>query len=116
LRQVLDQPIDVKLHLLLDYAEMARLLATETMNEEVEMLTGTRYSRKESSQRNRRWGSSPGSIRIDSERVPVDGPRVRDVEAGKEHPLRRYQAMKEDPRSEEVAEAILLGLAQDDNE
>ena len=43
-------------------------------------------------------------------------PSVRDVEAGKQHPLRSYQAMKEDTRSEEVAEAILLGLAQDDNE
>jgi transposase-like protein len=93
---------------------MARLLATEIMDEEVEALTGARHSRKEPGQRHRRWGSNPGSIRIDGERVPVDVPRVRDVEAGKERPLESYQAMKRPGAPEGLAEAILLGLAQGD--
>ena len=116
LRQVLDQPVKVKLQLLQHYAEMARLLATEIMDEEVEALTGTRYSRKEPDQRHRRWGTNPGSIRIDGERVPVDVPRVRDVEAGKERPLQSYQAMKQGNGKDELVEAILLGLAQGDYE
>ena len=48
--------------------------------------------------------------------MPVDLARVRDVEAGKERPLQSYQAMKEDTRSDELAEATLLGLAQGDSE
>lgn len=116
LRQVLDQPVQVKLQLLQHYAEMARLLAGEIMDEEVEVLTGARHSRKEPDQRHRRWGTNPGSIRIDGERVPVDVPRVRDVEAGKERPLQSYQAMKQGNGKGGLAEAILLGLAQGDSE
>jgi transposase-like protein len=115
LERLLDQPIEVKLHLLQHYAEMARLLATEIMDEEVEMLAGERYSRdKPHGRRYRRWGRNPGSICVDGERVPVDVPRVRDVEAGMERPLQSYRSMKEAAPSNGLAEAILLGLAQGD--
>ena len=72
LQQVLDQPVKVKLQLLQHYAEMARLLAGEIMDEEVETLAGKRYSRaKPCGGRYRRWGSNPGSICVDGERVPA---------------------------------------------
>lgn len=45
LERLLDQPIEVKLHLLRHYAEMARLLAREITDEEVGTLTARRYSR-----------------------------------------------------------------------
>jgi len=115
LQQVLDQPVKVKLQLLQHYAEMARLLAGEIMDEEVETLAGERYSRdKPCGGRYRRWGQNPGSIRIDGERVPVDVPRVRDVEAGVERPLQSYRSMKEAAPPDGLAEAILLGLSQGD--
>lgn len=117
LRQVLDQPIDAKLQLLRHYAEMARLLATEIMNDEVEALAGARYSRdKPHEGRYRRWGRNPGSIRIDGERVPVDVPRVRDRIEEAERPLRSYQAMKGTDAPKGLADAILLGLSQGDYE
>lgn len=116
LEHLLDQPINVKLQLLQHHAEMARLLAEEILDEEVEALTGERYSRKPSGHRLRRWGSNPGSIRIKGERVPIDIPRVRDVEAGKERPLESYQAMKRTNVPDELVERILLGLSQDDYE
>jgi transposase-like protein len=117
LQQVLDQPVKVKLQLLQHYAEMARLLAGEIMDEEVETLAGERYSRdKPYGGRYRRWGQNPGSIRIDGERVPVDVPRVRDVEAGVERPLQSYRSMKEAAPPDGLAEAILLGLSQGDIE
>jgi len=122
LERLLDQPIEVKLHLLRHYAEMARLLATEIMDEEVEMLAGERYSRdKPHGRRYRRWGRNPGSICVDGERVPSAGipahvPRVRDVEASTERPLQSYQAMKQASVPDELVEAILLGLSQGDIE
>ncbi|NBB87557.1 MAG: IS256 family transposase [Bacteroidetes bacterium] len=117
LRRVLDEPIEVKLHLLQHYAEMARLLAAEIMDEEVETLAGERYSRdKPCGGRYRRWGRNPGSICVDGERVPVDVPRVRDVEAGVERPLQSYRSMKEAAPPGGLAEAILLGLSQGDYE
>ena len=45
LRRVLDERVEVKLHLLQHYAEMARLLAAEIMEEEVETLAIEHYSR-----------------------------------------------------------------------
>jgi len=48
--------------------------------------------------------------------VPIDVPLVRDAEAGDEHPLESYQAMTKADVPDELAEAILLGLAQNDYE
>ena len=91
IQHLLNQPIDVKLQLLQHHAQMARLLAGEILDEEVESLVGERHSRtRPQGKRLCRWGHNPGSIRIDGERVPIDVPRVRDVEAGEERPLRSY--------------------------
>jgi transposase-like protein len=116
LQHLMDQPPNVKLALLQHHAEMARLLAEDILEGEVEDLVGERYDRKASGNSLRRWGTNPGSIRIDGERVPLEVPRVRDVEAGEERPLQSYQAMKESAVSKELTDAILLGLSQGDYE
>jgi len=115
LRDVLDGSIDTKLHLPSRHAKMARLLAEEILEEEVEALAGERHSRERPSGKHLcRWGSNPGSIRIDEEKVPIDVPRVRDTDAGEEQTLESYQAMKSADTSEELTRAILLGLSQGD--
>lgn len=116
LSEVLRRGLDVKLHLLMHYAELARLLAREILDEEVIGLCGEHYSRdKPLEGRYRRWGSNPGSIRIGQERVPIDVPRVRDVAAERERPLRSYQQMKEPVEVDQrLEEAVLLGLSQRD--
>ncbi|NBB84882.1 MAG: IS256 family transposase [Bacteroidetes bacterium] len=117
LQDLMEQPLDVKLQLIQHHATMARLLASELLEEEVERLAGERYSRdKPHGGRYCRWGSNPGSIRIAGERVPLDVPRVRDREASAERPLQSYQAMKRAHVPEELTDAILLGLAQGDYE
>lgn len=117
IRHLLDQPIDVKLQLLQHHAQMARLLAGEILEEEVETLVGERNSRDHPTGEHLcRWGANPGSIRIDGERVPISVPRVRDTEAGTERPLQSYQAMKQADVPDELAETVLLGLAQGDYE
>jgi transposase-like protein len=93
---------------------MARLLAEEILDEEVESLAGERYSRKEDGNSLRRWGSNPGSIRIDGEKVPIDVPRVRDTDAEEERSLESYQAMKSAEPGPGLMKAILLGLSQGD--
>jgi len=110
--------LDVKLHLIQHYAELARLLAQEVLSDEVCSLCGERYSReKPHGGTYRRWGSNPGSIRIEDERVPMDVPRVRDVQAGHERPLESYARMKEPVEMDSrLEESILLGLSQRDYE
>ena len=115
LRDVLDGPIDTKLQLLKHHADMARLLAEEILEEEVEAVAGEHNSRNCPCGRHlHRWGYNPGSIRIDGEKVPVDIPRLRDKDAGEEHTLESYQAMKEAEVSRELTDSILLGLSQGD--
>jgi transposase-like protein len=93
---------------------MARLLAEEVLEEEVEALAGKRYSRKGDGNPFRRWGSNSGSIRIDGEKVPIEVPRVRDTDAEEERSLESYQAMKSAEVGPEMVKAILLGLSQGD--
>ncbi|MCS3668065.1 transposase-like protein [Salinibacter ruber] len=113
LRGVLDEPIDTKLQLLKHHADMARLLAEEILAEDVEALAGKRHSRDRPCGKHlQRWGYNPGSIRIDGEKVPIEIPRLRDKDAGEEHTLESYQAMKEAEVGEELTDSILLGLSQ----
>jgi len=111
LREVLDGPIDTKLRLIQHHAKMARLLAEEILDEEVESLAGECYSRKGEGNPFRRWGSNSGSIRIDGEKVPIDVPRVRNTGAEEERSLESYQAMKSAEVGPEMVKAILLGLS-----
>ena len=62
LREALDGPIDTKLRLIQHHAKMARLLAEEVLEEEVEDLAGKRHSRKKEGNPFRRWGSNSGSM------------------------------------------------------
>ena len=114
LRDVLDGPIDTKLQLLKHHADMARLLAEEVLDEEVESFAGERYSRKEERNPFRRWGYNPGSISIDGEKIPIEIPRLRDKNTEKEHTLESYQAMKEAEVGKELTDSVLLGLSQGD--
>jgi transposase-like protein len=116
LRDVLGCGLEVKLHLLQHYAELARMLACELLEDEVTALCGERYRReKPFDGRYSRWGSNPGSIKIRQERVPIEIPRVRETEAGREQPLKVYQQMKTSVDIDgAMEEAILLGLSQRD--
>ena len=115
LRDVLDGSIDTKLQLLKHHADMARLIAEEILEEEVEALAGERHSRDRPCGKHlRRWGYNPGSIWIDGEKVPIDIPRLRDKDSGEEHTLKSYQAMKEAEVGKELTDSILLGLSQGD--
>ncbi len=114
--ELMDAGIDVKLHLIQHHAQLAYMLAQELLQEEVVDLTGSKYERdKPMGSRYRRWGSNPGSIRINEERVPVRVPRVRDIEACQERPLESYQSLKEGlDIDDQLEKSILLGLSTRD--
>ena len=73
-------------------------LGLEAVSEELQRavieLAGPRYERKESDQPLRRWGSQPGSVYLGDQKLPVEVPRVRNVDGGSEVPLRAYQALR----------------------
>ena len=55
---------------------------TEELQRAVIELAGPRYERKESDQPLRRWGFQPGSVYLGDQKLPVEVPRVRDVDRG----------------------------------
>lgn len=108
--------LDMKLHMVQHHAQMAYLLAGELLNEELVYLTGQKHARdKPLDGRFRRWGTNPGSVRIDNERVPIRVPRVRDIEDERERPLESYQHLKAGfSIDERLEKSILLGLSTRD--
>ena len=75
------------------------------LQEEVTRLAGPRYQRKEADQAHRRWGGQPGSVYLSDQKLPIQVPRVRNVETQAEVLLDAYQALQS-PR--QVDDGLLL--------
>jgi transposase-like protein len=67
---------------------------TDELQQAVVELAGARYQRKASDQPLRRWGSQRGSVYLGDQKLPVDVPRVRNVDDGTEVSLDAYQALQ----------------------
>jgi len=81
---------------------------TEELQRAVVELAGPRYQRKGLDQPLRRWGSQRGSVYLADQKLPVEVPRVRNVDGDTEVPLRAYQALQT-PRK--MDEGLLKGIA-----
>ena len=77
------------------------------LQQAVSDLAGARYQRKASDQPLRRWGSQRGSVYLGDQKLPVDVPRVRNVDDDTEVTLRAYQALQT-PRK--MDEGLLLRM------
>ena len=113
---LLSQPIETKVEMLSQHLEVCRLVVNSILEEEVLDKCGVRYSHdKPHESRYSRYGFNPGSIQLGSQRVPIEVPRVREVESKKESPLESYKAMKELPdQDEQLVRAVLSGLSTRD--
>jgi transposase-like protein len=116
LRELLDQPLDVKVHLLQHHMELSRLLINELLAEEVREKAGERYSHaKPHDGRYHRWGTNPGSVRVGDEKLRLTIPRLYDTVNQASVPLARYQQLRELPSvNDRLLTAVLLGLSTGD--
>ena len=80
---------------------------TEELQQAVIDLAGERYQRKASDQPLRRWGSQRGSVYLGDQKLPIDVPRVRNVDDDTEVALHAYQALQT-PRK--MDEGLLLRM------
>jgi putative transposase len=67
---------------------------TDELQQAVVDLAGARYQRKAPDQPLRRWGSQRGSVYLGDQKLPVDVPRVRNVDDDTEILLDAYQALQ----------------------
>lgn len=115
---VLSLETDFMIELLKNQMELHRRIINLVLESEVEDLAGERYSHdKPNDGRYSRWGINAGSIRIGSEKLPVEVPRVYDNEAKRNKSLESYQELKQlNEPGKEVLEKIILGISQRDYE
>ena len=73
----------------------------EELQNEVTRLAGDRYSRKDTQNPNRRWGSQQGSVYLSDQKVPISVPRVRNVETDEEVALSTYHHLQVPRRMDE---------------
>ena len=73
----------------------------EELQSEVTRLSGDRYSRKDTQNPNRRWGSQQGSVYLADQKVPISVPRVRNVERDEEVTLSTYHHLQVPRRMDE---------------
>lgn len=113
---LMEQPMDSKAFLFMHHAAIARILFNEILEQEVCAYAGDRYCHAKPHQRRyQRWGSNPGSARIDSEKVPVKVPRVFDKEKGQFVSLESYKQLSHLPSMDErLYKSVLLGLSTKD--
>ncbi len=82
----------------------------EELQRAVMELAGRRYQRKESDQPYRRWGSQRGSVYLGDQKVPVEVPRVRNVDSDTEVALDAYQALQTPRKMDEgLLQKVLKG-------
>lgn len=72
---------------------------------------GDRYSRGESSCK--RWGQNPGSVYLGDQKLKINVPRVRDLEAGQEIQLKSYKRLQDPNHLDEIAlSRVINGVSQ----
>lgn len=74
-----NQTLETQISLFGNFLEVAKLLASQILEDEVKEKAGERYNREKPSEgRYSRWGSNPGSVRIGEEKVKIKVPRIHD--------------------------------------
>lgn len=113
---LMEQPVDIKARLLTQHFEICRMLVNSILEEEVVGYTGKRYKRDgPHDSRYHRYGFNPGSVRLGSQKVKLDVPRVYDRATGKFVELSNYDHLQQLPaQSDKELQAVLKGLSTRD--
>ncbi len=111
MRKIVDsysENFDVKMSIIQELIPLGLKAVAEELQNEVTQLTGKKYSRGGD---NARWGRQDGSVYLRDQKFPISVPRVRDVVANQEIPLKAYQRLQEPSVDDEAMRKLLHGLS-----
>ena len=94
MRKIMDghsEDFDVKISVIQELIPLGLKAVTEELINEVKCLAGEKHSRGGD---NARWGKQNGSVYLRDQKFPVQVPRVRDVVANQEVPLKTYRRLQ----------------------
>ena len=104
------EDFDVKLSVIQELIPLGLRAVAEELKNEVNRLAGEKYSRGGSAN-NARWGRQNGSVYLRDQKFGISVPRVRDVVANSEVPLKAYQHLQEPFNDEGSMRRLLHGLS-----
>ena len=110
-----EQPFDIRLSLIQNYFELARIMTNELFEDIVRTYTGDRYFHDPNGKKYYRHGSNPGSIRLNDQKLPVSVPRIREASSGKCVSVPEFSRSRqlEEP-SDKVLQTVLHGISNRD--
>ena len=106
------EPVSVRLEMIRALIPLGLMHVAEELEREVTAWAGARYSREGRVPGLARYGSNPGSVRVGGQRVGMRIPRVRDVWADREVPLRTLEGLRgKGEVNEGLFKKVLYGLS-----
>ena len=106
-----DLELDAKVELIRSLVPLGLMHVEALLDAEVTALAGGHSARKDASVGGRRHSSTPGTVGLAGQRVPIRVPRIRHV-AGSEIPLRSYEALHGDRAVNDVLlKRVLSGIS-----
>ena len=116
LNDFLLETIDVQISLLQQHFDICKIVINSILGQEVDSLAGKRYSHdKPNEGRFSRWGYNPSSVKIGTQKVPVQVPRVMDNVSNESVVLENFRKIGELPeQTEGMVQSVLHGLSMRD--
>jgi putative transposase len=106
-----EDPISLLVPLLQDCVGMMQIVLNTLMQESTNELAGQKNQHHAQFQR---WGTNPGSVKINGAKVPIDVPRLKNKETQQIQNLALYQEIKaaqQDQIDRNTLDALLKGLS-----
>ena len=111
MRKIMDsysEDFDVKMSVIAELIPLGLKAVAEELTNEVLQLAGEKHSR---GGEHARWGRQNGSVYLRDQKFGISVPRVRDVVANREVPLKTYQSLQKPFSDEESMRRLLHGLS-----
>jgi putative transposase len=104
--------VDSRVKLIQELIPLGLMAVEEMLQAEVTELAGQRYQRQ-TAKAGVRWGRQPGSVYLADQKLPVQVPRVRDLQVSEEVSLESYQRFQQPREADEgVLRKVVAGLSQ----
>ncbi len=102
--------LDSKVEMIRSLIPLGLMAISDVLEQELEVLTGRRYSREDGEEGYVRYGNNPGSVYLGGQKVPFKVPRVRNQLRNEEVSLESYQAFHDNRN--EINEVLLQRVFQ----
>ena len=107
-----DLELDAKVELIRALVPLGEAHVQELLDQEVTVLAGARYARKDESVEGRRHGSNPGTVGLAGQRVPIRVPRLRPSRGARSRCGPIAQAMRGDRDVDDLLlRRVLYGIS-----